>query len=195
MENQDKKNDSTNGTNQNILLLPAGKVDSDVQPESPYKADVYEAYCLWKSLPALLKNPPPQRDKATKQFIKPDAKEFAQLQGIEDEDLLELIGISSQAEFRERFNVSRDTLARWNKLILDRAPFEDTKKWAKHLINNLVMGIYSHAMKSGNPFNSKLFLQIVGDFSEKATVEHKLTKIESVEFIEIPNGQTPTKAE
>lgn len=188
MENTPQENQ----TKPQILLLTDGKKSHSQTVENPYKADIFETYVIWKSLPALLKNPPPQKQKDGS-TIKPDPRQFAEAQGIDDEDLLELIMIPSQTAFAERFSLNQSTLVQWNKTIKERPLLEDTKKWARSLMNNAVMSLYAHAMKGGNPFNFKLFFQIIGEFQEKAIMEHKLTPIQSIEFIEISHDQVKTE--
>lgn len=184
MQNQDKNTTQESPKTSDLLLLPEGKKkDPESTIENPYKADIFEAYITWKSLPALLKNPPPQ--KKADGYYRPDAREFAEANGIEDEELLELISISSQKAFAERFNVSQDTLTDWNKAIAERNPLKDTKRWSQKLISNLMMSLYSHAMKKGDARNFKLFFQVSADFEEKTTMEHKFVPINSVEIIEI----------
>lgn len=172
MENEIPKNPE-------ILLLMPPKAKADKVTKEPYKMDTFEAYVLWKSIPVLLKKPPTPRG-----GIRPTARDFAESQGIDDEDVLRLVEITTQGQFAEEFNVSIDTLTEWNKTIKERDTLTDTKKWAKGLINNLIMSMYNHAMKKGNPLTFKLFFQVVGDFQEKAIIDHKFIPITSIKFVE-----------
>jgi hypothetical protein len=184
MENQHKNTpDKTPKNSETLLLAEPLPKKPDETIENPYKADVFEAYVTWKALPVFLKNPPPFKVGGV--FKKPDAVEYAQMNGIEDEELLDLISIPSQSAFAERFGVSRDTLTDWNKSIKERDPLKDTKRWSQKLISNLMMSLYSHAMKKGDARNFKLFFQVSADFEEKQTMEHKFIPINSVEIIEI----------
>lgn len=168
-----------NPNNSEILLLPAPKAKAEKIIDEPYKMDTFDAYVLWKSIPVLLKKPPTPSG-----GIRPSARAFAESQGIDDEDVLRLIEIPTQSAFADEFGVHMDTLSNWNKTIKERDTLTDTKKWARGLMNNLVMSMYSHAMKKGNPLTFKLFFQVVGDFQEKAIVDHKFIPITSIKFVE-----------
>jgi hypothetical protein len=158
-------------------------------PEFPNKIEAYETYVTWKALPMLLKRPP--RQKINGVLVTPDPVEFAMANGIEDEELLDLINIPTQNDFADKYRVDKDTLTRWNKLIYLRNPLEDSKRWTSKLVHNLLMSLYSNAMKGGNPMNYKLFLQVSANFEERQLVEHKFVPVETVEYQIIDHESNP----
>ena len=172
--------DMTNETKikpEKMLLLTSGKKPDETVVENPYKEDVFDIYVLWKSLPPLLKNPPagPRG--------KPNAREFAESQGFDDDEILRLISIPSQTAFAAEFNLNINTLTEWNKKIKKEHIIQHTKGWALDLMPNIIMSMYSSAMKKNNPLTYKLLLQTIADFQEKAVIDHRFKPIDKVEFV------------
>lgn len=125
----------------------------------PENEEVFATYALWKSLPIpILKNM--TREQITDKM------------GIDDEIILDLIEIPTQKVFAERYNLHHDTLSDWNNKIRIRDPLFEAKGWARGLAKNMVLSMYNHAIRKGNPLLMKLFFQVANDWQEKSTVEH-----------------------
>lgn len=155
------------------IVIPEIQIDSNFD-----KDEIFQIYVLWKSIPYLVKNPPQQKN-----GVQPSAVEFAKQMGIDDEELLKLVDIKDGKTFSEIYNVHQTTLVRWGKYIKERGydDLADMRRWAKGLSNNLLMSLYNHAMKKGNPLTIKLWFQLVNQWEEKAQVEHKFTPINDIE--------------
>jgi hypothetical protein len=171
-----------NANNSETLLLGEKHVEKVI--ESPYREDVFQAYVTWKALPVMLRNPPPR--KVNGETMRVDPVEYAVANGIDDPDLLRLIGLRSQSAFCDEFAVSKDTLTNWNVMIEKRNILEDSRRWSSKLVNNMIMSLYSHAMKKGNPANIKLFLQASANFEERTHVEHRFNAVDSIGYDVIP---------
>lgn len=134
----------------------------------PYRKDVYEVYCLWKSLPSIFKYPP--KDKKT--GIAPSARDFCEMMGIDDEQILDLIEIRTQTQFAERFEVGIDTLRKWNKTLGVRDSLSDIRQWGRSLTRNVIASLYNTAVRKGSMMEVKLWAQLVEGWEEKQKVEH-----------------------
>ena len=143
-----------------------------------YLKDVYELYCLWKSLPAFLKYPP--KDKSG---FQPTSRMFAENLGIDYEMVLLLLDIKTQTEFAERYSVSKDTLSDWNKTFGVRQSLQDIKTWAKRLSKNVLMALYNTAIRKGQAMEVKLFFQLIEGWEEKQKMEHELKGVDVITII------------
>lgn len=141
------------------------QTNSDIEP---YLKDIYEKYCLWKSLPSVFKFPP--RDKKT--GIAPSQKEFCEMIGVDSNEILELVEMKYQKDFAQKYGISEDTLSLWNKTIGVRDSLDDVRKWARGLTKNVVASLYNTAVRKGSSFEVKLFMQLVEGWEEKQKVEH-----------------------
>ena len=128
----------------------------------PYLKDIYEAYCLWKSLPALFKYPPMDKD-----GVRPNPRDFAEQMGVDDEQLLDLVTIKNQTEFSLRFQVHKDTLTNWNNTLKTRDALADLRAWAKHLSKNVLVSLYNTCVRRGWAIDAKLWFQLVNGFEER----------------------------
>lgn len=181
---------NSNVVNEENLKKPTLLLENKKQEKETvkvYKQEVFDTYVAWKSIPAFLKNPPPYKDKVTKEIIKPVPRDYAIQMGIDEEEILELIEIPNQTTFAERYNVGKDTLSEWNRKIRERSILKDVSNWASRLIPNVIISIYRHAIAKGDPFLFKLYLQAVSEFEEKSKVEHKLTPVTHIEHLIITN--------
>lgn len=153
----------------------------------PYKADIFATYCLWKSLPTMVRFPP-----LTKEGNIQTSKEFMQAMGIEDESIFELADIKFQKDFAKKYDVSPETLTDWNRTQQVRESLADIRDWGRTLSKNVIFSLYNTIMKNGSASEVKLFLQVVEQWEEKTKVEHTHKGIDK--FIIIRNGQQPTTA-
>lgn len=129
----------------------------------------YEWYCIWRSLPPMMIHATEKGKKLSPQAI---CEKF----GIDDELLIELIEIKTQTEFCARYEVNKDTLTRWNKLISSRDVLADIRKWAIRLSKNVMTSLYQNAMKSGGATfkDRENYFKIVNQWNEKLNVEHNV---------------------
>lgn len=142
------------------------KEDKKLLDIDPNKSHVFETYCLWRCLPAQLKNPPPEKN-GTKKGI----AEYAEEMGVEDPLILELIGIRTQAAFAERFGVAPNTLSEWNRTKRMQESLSDMRSWGRSMSKNVVMSLYRKALKYGDSFEVKLWLQVMENWEEKTRQE------------------------
>jgi hypothetical protein len=152
----------------NMTTLLENKTPTKSEME-PYLMDIYETYCLWKSLPALFKYPPKDKN-----GISPTPRDFAEQMGIDDDKLLDLVTIRNQTAFAERFHVHIDTLTDWNKTIRGKDSMNELRSWATHLSKNVLVSLYNNAIRKGMALEAKLWFQLVEQWQEKTKVAHEL---------------------
>lgn len=149
-------------------------------PEKPYKADTYETFKVWESMPAV-----------AKKLIRDSAGEKKLAgEGLTEDDLqiFTLASIRTRQEFSEQFGVDPDTLTAWGKKLYASDDYLDgIKTWARRLSKNVVMALYRNAAKKGGSFEVKLWAQMVDGWSEKQRHEHQFVPITSVVVEEIPD--------
>lgn len=138
----------------------------------------FELFALWISIPPLLKNPPKQKDGST-----PDGRAMAMSMGIDDQGILDLCELKTNLDFSERYNVHINTLTVWKKKIKEKSAsgLPMMQNWAQTMSSNLLMSLYQHAMKKGNPLTIKLWFQLVDNWKENIQVEHVLKPVDSID--------------
>ena len=138
--------------------------------KKPYE---FEMYALWLALPPLLKNP----------MGNVDARKLAMSMGIEEETILDLISIPTNQVFAEKFDIHINTLTDWKKIIKEKGMvgLPIMKNWAQTMSSNLLMSLYQHAMKKGNPLTIKLWFQLVENWTEKTKLELTLSPVVHIE--------------
>lgn len=136
----------------------------------------FAAYRIWRNIPIGLRFPP----KDPKSGERPAPRDFAQALGIEDEMILDLIGLQTQEEFAARFSVSRDTLTDWNKKLAKLPEDQELRRWATLLTKNMLFAIYSHAMRKGNPLLFRLWLEFVQKFNPTLKTQHTERRVAQV---------------
>lgn len=120
--------------------------------------ELFETYALWRSLPIPI----------LKQMTVDQIKEKM---GFDDDNILELVAIHTQEQFAEKYGLEKNTLGRWNKILRERDPLFEAKGWARGLAKNVVLSMYNHAIRKGNPLLMKLFFQIVNDWEESSKIK------------------------
>lgn len=160
-----------------MLLLPAPKIVQE--SENTYiLQDVFETYVAWRSIPALLKNPPVDRKSGTRLSV----EEFCEQMGIDDEQTIDLAKIRSGTQFCERFSVSRNTLTRWDKDMKGRDTLADLREWSLKLSKNVIMALYNKAIRKGDAFEVKIWFQLINQWNEKQVVEHDYRGVKSITY-------------
>lgn len=125
---------------------------------------LFEVYATWKSLPVTM----------LRTFSRDQIRNNM---NVEDEDVLDLMEIPTQKAFAEKFDIEESTLSGWNKKVKDRDPLAEVKKWSQGLVKNMMLSLYTNAMKKGDAFLYKLFFQVANEWSEKSVVEHDIAMI------------------
>ncbi len=145
------------------------KKKSDTKAEEVRLIQIYETYCLWRSLPMAF-----LYEKKNGQELLPE--EIQEKHGIEDETIISLIGIRNQTQFCERFNVAKNTLSNWNKHVKTRDVLSDIRRWANTFTKNVTKSLYDNAMsKGGTSFKDREnFFKIVSNWNEKMAIEHNV---------------------
>lgn len=120
--------------------------EQDFEAKKPRE---YELYKLWKSLPAILKH-------STEDELRvAGLAGYKEKSGLTDEDdwqMKELLNIRSQTDFAKKYNLSVNTLSRWNyRIEEDNDAIEMMGIWTRKLIPNIVMAMYRHAQIKGSP--------------------------------------------
>lgn len=158
----------------NPLQTDANNLDIQKQTE-------FELFTVWLSLPPLMKRPPAQKG-----GIVPEARAFAESMGIDDEIILDLVELKTQKDFANRYLVDEATLVRWKNKIKTQGLIGITamQNWAQTMSANVLMSIYQHAMKKGNPLTAKLWFQLVDNWKENVKVEHQFTPVKNIEHDE-----------
>jgi len=138
----------------------------------------FELFALWLSIPPLLKNPPKQKDGSV-----PSGRAMAISMGIDDEGVLDLCELKTNLDFSARYDVHINTLTTWKKKIKEKGAtgLPMMQNWAQTMSSNLLMSLYQHAMKKGNPLTIKLWFQLVDNWKENIKVDHVFTPVESIE--------------
>lgn len=162
------------------LTIPKKKKQTGVHQKN---AELFETYALWRSLPMpILKQMTPEQ--------------IREKMGFDDDDVLELCDIKTQNEFAAKYGVHYTTISEWNKLIRERDPLYEAKGWARGLAKNVVLSMYNHAIRKGNPLLMKLFFQVINDWEESSKV--KMTPGDIEFFIDVmprkPEKKLTTKA-
>lgn len=92
--------------------------------------------------------------------------------GIDDEDIRELAGISTQKEFAERYNIRPQTLTVWKR---ETPPPEyadiDWRIWTRHLTREVVHQLWLGISKRKDPASVKLFMQLAGEYEETTHIK------------------------
>lgn len=127
-----------------------------------YKHQEFAMYRVWYSLPAFMKGK--------------DATFLKEKMGFEDDTMVELLQIRTQAEFAKKYSVNLGQLSTWNKYIdANYDPFQEIKAWSQKLIKNVVNATYNSSLQRDPKANAdrKLFLQLQGWVEETKQV-HKV---------------------
>lgn len=119
----------------------------------------FEVYKTWYSLPGIWKGL--------------NEKKLVDM-GIVDQVMIELLRIRTQTEFCARFNVHKDTVTKWNKLIdeLEIDPLDEARKWASRLTKNVVAAHYRKAVKRFDPMTGESWYKVISGWNEKKEIEH-----------------------
>ncbi len=132
-------------------------------PKKPHKEDVFNMFVLWRSLPPVLRQNFPDKEKTLEQM------------GFANTMMEELLGLPRQMDFAKKFKVHETTLSEWNRKIDTEGLVKNTIKiWAKKLTPNVISALYSKAMKHGDANRVKLWMQLFEDWVEETKVDTKL---------------------
>lgn len=123
----------------------------------------FELYCIWKSLPPMMLAP-----------VSGTVNDVIEKLRIEDPTILELIKLRTQEDFAKYFDINKNTLVDWNRLVAKRDTLVDIRKWAKTLTKNVLFSMYNNAMsKGGTSFKDREnYLKVIEQWSDKLDVKH-----------------------
>ncbi len=112
-----------------------------------YKTQDFESYAMWKSLPSFLRGQP---------------RQILEKFGVDEEIVISLLEIKTQAEFARRFNIKDPaTLTDWNKRLEKEGSISRIHEWARKLTPNVIFALYRNASKQGKAAEVKAWLEIV----------------------------------
>ena len=112
-----------------------------------YRTQDFESYATWKSLPSFLRGQPRQ---VLENF------------GIDEDIIISLLEIKTQAEFARRFGIKDpSTLTDWNKRLEKEGGIGRIHGWARKLTPNVIFALYRNASKKGRAHEVKAWIEIV----------------------------------
>jgi len=114
--------------------------------KEPYKAQTYDTYILWKSLPTFLKGQP-----------RVSLEKF----GIDEEIIFDLLEIKTQADFGKKYNIDTVTLTDWNKRIQKDGLSKSINSWARKLTPNVVFALYKNITKNGRAHEVRAWYELI----------------------------------
>jgi len=137
-------------------LIKSNKLEEDV-----YKEHEFNTYVFWKSLPTFILK------------LSPDKLESY---GFDEELVLPLLGIKTQKQFAEKFDLHETTLVQWNKRIeKDNLLNNSSRDWGKELTKNVVTSLYQKILKDGGASEIKLWLQYIEGWTEKQEIKQGIS--------------------
>ena len=112
-----------------------------------YKTQEFEAYAMWKALPAFLRGQP---------------RQVLEKLGVDEDITLSLLEIRSQTEFAKRFKIKDlTTLSEWNKILEEEGLIPHMHAWARKLTPNVIWALYKTASKHGKAADVKAWMEVV----------------------------------
>jgi len=114
----------------------------------PYKRQDFESYKLWLSLPSVLRAQP---------------RHALERMGLDDEAVLSLLEIRSQAEFARRFrHRGPGTLSDWNRRIeAEGGLMPEIRAWARPLTSHVVLALHRQAVRTGHAAEARAWMDII----------------------------------
>lgn len=143
----------------------------DVASEEDIKlAKEFDLFCSWRSIPRRVRLAKHKDGR----YLSPE--EVADSYGVDSQIFEELLELKTFGQFAEKFGVHKDTLTRWNKIILRRDLIGETRRWALDLTKEVIWSLYENAMDSGGATfkDRENFLKVVNNWNEKLAVEHNV---------------------
>lgn len=169
-----KKTKKRSRRSSSLAVVPSPKKKNNKHA----KVDEYQMYCLWKSLPVFFRLPPP--DRIT--HIAPTSEEFLRRIGIVDENIYALAEIKTQTQFAEIYGLAMGTLSDWNNTEGVVMASQNMQSWAQQLSKNVIFAMYNKIMRTGDAAETKLWFQIIEQWSEKQQIEHKIGPVVSINY-------------
>lgn len=133
------------------------KIDKVLKENAVYKTAEFNAYVLWKTLPASLR------------CLKDEELE---IMGLKDDLIMKLLKMRNQSEFAEEYKIRMATLSDWNKRIYEKnLIFESIGIWAKAMTPSIMMAMGSTALKRGEAKEVLAWVKIIDGWSDKSQVD------------------------
>lgn len=126
---------------------------------TPVRIEEFNDYLIWKTLPATIRG-------LSREYL-------IEKIGIEDENVIRIASIRTQKDFGKQYKppIAEATLVDWNKLIDEEQLINTTRvKFANKMVSNVLMALYTKAMKTGNAQEVGMFMEYAGAYTPKADV-------------------------
>ena len=122
--------------------------------DDKYKAMEFEKFRVWMALPHI--------------FRGSDELMLDRL-GIQDVEVRELLGIKTKVAFGEKFKVSPGTMTIWkNEILAKDYLYQDTKKWVKSVMSNVIGSVYKKSLVEGDANRGKFLATYAGQYIEES---------------------------
>ena len=119
----------------------------NAETKGVYRTQDFDAYVLWKSLPAFLRGQP---------------RQALEKLGMNEDIVLSLLEIRTQTEFAKHYDIKDlTTLTDWNKRIEQEGMIPKMHTWARKLTPNVLWALYRTASKHGKAADVKAWVEIV----------------------------------
>lgn len=164
-------------------------IDDEGEGSETRHPDVYARYAAWRAMPSLLRRPPKNKDGSV-----PTPEDFAASLGIDDPDAMELLGITTQVAFAEKFGVHDRTLTRWNKTIKNRDVFADMRDFAIPLHKNVMLSLYNKTIRGGLPEHYALWFKVFAQWSEKMQIDLTKRTVRTIRYEIVDQRTVPVEA-
>jgi len=170
-------------------VAPAPVIDDESDDSLIRHPNEYALYVKWRTIPALLRNPPPAKDGTR---LSPE--DFALSLGIDDEEAMEFLGLKTKAEFAAKYGVSERTLTRWNYHIKRRDIFADLREFALPLHRNVMLSLYNKAIRGGLPEHYALWMKAFAQWNEKMQIDLTKRTIRTIRYEIVDTRPVPAVA-
>ena len=138
------------------------KINKVVEESGVYKKPEFQAYIIWKSLPAMLRGM--------------DVTKLNEV-GISDDLSISMLEIKTQTEFAKKFKIKRQTCSEWNNILVDDNLIHDNiLRWAKMITPNVIMALGRTAVRTGKAQEVMAWEKLIEDYTDKSETIHGFTK-------------------
>lgn len=125
------------------------------QDFEPEKQREYRLYLIWRNLPVPCTN---LFDETT------------------DPDLQLLANITTQKQFAQQFNISKNTLTVWNQRPVpdELKELDDWRQWSRPLTKKVMKALYERATTIGSASEVKLWMELLGEYTPNLNITGQL---------------------
>ena len=123
----------------------------------PKKEREYRLYLIWKNM-----------SRPMKELGIP----YLDQMGIQNEDIRELAGITTQTAFSQKYGVDQDTLTFWNKQTPPKEYEQISwKNWLKEMEPEIVRLVTTGLAERKDPASAKFLMELNGSYTQKSEVK------------------------